>query len=68
MTQISAKLLDYLNTKPKDTVFTPTSVFLESGIDFGGQNIITHAFEELERDGLIERGKTYLSEASYYLL
>jgi hypothetical protein len=67
MTQTSLKLLEYMNSKPPGKIFTPQSVFLESGIDFGGQELIARAFDELECAGKVEQGNAYTGGRSYHL-
>lgn len=67
MTQVSQKLLNYLRLCPKQD-FTAQSVFLESGIDFGGVDLIERAFDELVSDGEVEVGSTYITGRSYHLI
>lgn len=58
MTQVSSKLLKYLqseNSKTGKVNFSITEIFTSSGIDFSGVEMIERAFNELEEENLVEK-------------
>lgn len=69
MTQVSSKLLKYLqseNSKTGKVDFSITEIFVSSGIDFGGTEMIARALDELENSKIVE--KTGYIGGSYRLL
>ena len=61
MTQYANKLLSYIQSENRSngkTLFSVQSVFLESGIDFGGMDMIERAVNELVDNNYVIKRKS----------